>query len=114
MSTTVYGLANCDSTKAAIKYYKQQQVLFVLHDLRSDGITKEKLMGWMKDIPLDKLLNKKSTTWRTLSAAEQAKADTTAGAVQLMIDNSNLIKRPVIELDGKLQSVGLIPGDAKK
>lgn len=103
---TIYGLSNCDTTRAAIKWLKAHNEAFTLHDYKTDGITPEKLAAWLGKLPQEKLLNKKSTTWRGLDATAQATAATQAGAIQLMQAHTSLIKRPLIEWADGSQTVG--------
>ena len=56
------------------------------------------------------LLNKKSTTWRNLSAGQQNKITNQTAAIQLMTEQTSIIKRPVIEFEEKL----LVGFDEKK
>ena len=93
----IYGIPNCDSVKKALDYCKQNKAGFTFHDFKSEGVTKEKLKGWLKQVPLENLLNKKSTTWRDLTPDEQQKASVRAGAIQLMQQKTSVIKRPVVE-----------------
>lgn len=93
----IYGLANCDSTKAAMKWLKANGLPFHFHDLKAEGITAGKLREWLQEIPLDKLLNKKSTTWRSLAQVEQSSANSPQGAILLMQEYTSLIKRPLVE-----------------
>ena len=93
----VYGLPNCDTTKAAIKWLKQKKVSYSFHDFRADGVTQTQIHNWLLKVPLEKLLNRKSTAWRELTPEEQSAAETIEGAVALMEKHSNLIKRPLIE-----------------
>ncbi len=102
----LYGLSNCDSTKAAMKWLKQNNIIFSFYDYKVHSIDEPKLGEWLKQIPLERLLNKKSTTWRSLPSEEQAKVASEAGAIQLMKENTTLIKRPALEKKGILISVG--------
>ena len=94
---TVYGLPNCDSTKAALKWLKQHNISYTFHDYKVNGITAAHINKWLEKIPLEKLLNKKSTTWRSLSPEQQAGALSVDGAVLLMAKHTSLIKRPLVE-----------------
>ena len=103
---SIYGLAHCDTTKAAMKWLKEHDVNFTLHDYKVSGITKTALQDWVKQVPLEKLLNKQSTTWRSLSPQEQQTAATEAGAIELMLQHTSLIKRPVLQAGNKILAVG--------
>lgn len=72
-----------------------------LHDFRVDGIDAELVNGMLQDIEFKHLLNKRSTTWKQLSASEQAAADS-----QTLLSHPTLIKRPVVFVDGQYR-IGL-------
>ncbi len=81
--------------------------VFVLHDYKTQGITKEALQSWCSQKGWQVLLNKRSTTWRSLSAATQASVTNEQSAIALMLQNTSLIKRPVIVKDGVVVAVGV-------
>ncbi len=91
----VYGIPNCDSVRKALLWLKQHKVDFTFHDFKKEGITAAELKKWSAKVGWEMLLNKKSTTWRGLSAHEQS-VTTQAVAVQRMKQYPSLIKRPVI------------------
>jgi arsenate reductase (glutaredoxin) len=99
---TIYGLPNCDTTKLGMAWLKKQGRAFAFHDYKTAGITADKLAAWCQLVDWKILLNKKSTTWRGLSAAEQGQAVDQAGAIALMAKHTNLIKRPVLEHGGRI------------
>lgn len=103
---TIYGIPNCDTTKLAMKWMERQKIPYTFHDYKKSGISAGKLEGWIAVAGQGAILNRKSTTWRGLDPSEQAAADKTAGAVKLMLEHTSLIKRPVIEKDGKLVTAG--------
>lgn len=98
----VYGIPNCNTVKKATEWLKNSQNTFEFHDYKKKGITAEKLKEWSKQVGWEKLLNKKGTTWRTLSREEQQKVADEKSAIELMIKKPSVIKRPVIETDEKL------------
>ena len=75
-------------------------------DYKKYGIKPEKLMEWCKVVGWEILLNKKSTTWRSLSVEEQQLVKNEKVAIQLMTQYPSIIKRLVIEINGKIM-VGL-------
>lgn len=98
----VYGLPYCDSTAAAIKWMEQNDIENILHNYKTDGITEKKLAEWTNQLGWGKLLNKRSTTWRSLSKEAQDTIVDDSSAIKAMIENTSLIKRPVIEYEKKL------------
>lgn len=110
--TTVYGIKNCDTVKKALKWLDKNYIAYQFHDLRQDGITKADLQQWADSVGWEVLLNKRSTTWRQLPDTD--KIDIDAGkAVNLMLANPTLIKRPVI-INGKTTLVGYNDAEYKK
>jgi Spx/MgsR family transcriptional regulator len=105
----VYGLANCDTTKAARKWLEAQGVAASFHDVRADGLTKAMVERWVKALGWEKVLNKASTTWRELPESQKARVDR-AKAVELLLAHPTLVKRPVLEAGGET-SVGFKAAD---
>ncbi len=103
---TVYGIPNCDTIKKTLNWLRSHGVDYTFHDYKQQGIDKEKLAAWCKQAGWETILNKKSTTWRELGADVQATIKTEAKAIQLMVTHTSIIKRPVIEKNGKLLTVG--------
>jgi arsenate reductase (glutaredoxin) len=98
----VYGIPNCDTTKKALVWFKANKITFTFHDYKQEGISKAKLEAWCKKTGWETLFNKRSTTWRELSEAEQKKVIGQTAAIKIMMDHNSIIKRPVIEIDEKL------------
>ena len=104
---TIYGLKNCDTCKKAIKALEEagHELRFV--DIRVDADLASKVPAWLSVVGGAALLNKRSTTWRGLSEAEQTTA--LAGEVEaLLVAHPTLIKRPVIERGNEV-TVGWTP-----
>ena len=99
---TLYGIPNCDMTQKALGWFKANKIDVTFHDYKIAGITKGKLSDWCKKKSWEVLLNKRSTTWRSLSATEQEKITNQAAAINLMMENNSIIKRPVIEYGDQL------------
>lgn len=112
MSKTVklYGLPYCDGTQAVTKWLEEKGYSINLHNYKTDGVSREKLAGWAKALGWDKVLNKKSTTWRSLKKEVQDAVTDENSAIDIMLKNTSLIKRPVIEFEKEL----LIGFDEKK
>ena len=106
MTIKVYGLKNCDSTRKAVKILEESGSPAEIHDLRIDGLPPKLLKKWILQIGWETLLNKRGTTWRGLP--EEMKEDMDeAKAEALMSDHPALIKRPIIDRDGKGFMAGL-------
>jgi arsenate reductase (glutaredoxin) len=98
----IYGIPNCDTTKKAMAWLNKNNITFTFHDYKQHGVSKQKLEEWCNKSGWENIFNKRSTTWRELSKAEQDKVTNQAAAIQTMIDNNSIIKRPVIECGDSL------------
>ena len=98
----VYGIPTCDTTKKALGWYKEKNIPVSFHDYRTSGIQRSKLIEWSRKAGWETLLNKKSTTWRSLSTEEQQTVVDEKTAVDAMVKHTTLIKRPVVEMNDKI------------
>lgn len=92
---TIYGIKNCDTMQKAMKWLDAKKIKYHFHNYRESGIDKVTIEQWLEHLPLDKVVNTKSTTYRALTDAEKASVSNKAKAITLMIKNTSLIKRPV-------------------
>ena len=99
---TVYGIPNCDTIKKTLAWYKSKNIRIDFYDYKKYGVKKEKLQEWCRQVGWQVLLNKKSTTWRSLPAAEQQLVTNETIAIKLMMEYPSIIKRPVIEMNDKV------------
>mgnify|MGYP006154876065 CR=1 FL=1 len=60
--------------KKAFDALTAKGIAYEFHDYKKQGIDAETLTVWLKEIGADKVLNKKGTTWRKLTEAEQQAA----------------------------------------
>ena len=95
MTATIYGIKNCDTMKKAFDWLKAHDVAYRFHDYRVDGIDAESVRGWCGKLGWETVLNKASTTFRELPAAEKADLDAEK-AIALMAGSPTMIKRPVL------------------
>ncbi|KIA80526.1 arsenate reductase [Chromobacterium amazonense] len=107
---TLYGIPNCNTVKKARQWLADNGIDYVFHDFKKQGIDAARLQAWTAQVPLAKLVNRQGTTWRALPDDSKAAADETAGAIALMLDKPSVIKRPVLEWDGKV-GVGFSEAD---
>jgi len=106
-SITIYGIKNCDTMKKARTWLDQHKVAYEFHDYKTVGIDKPVLENWAKKVGWEVLLNKAGTTFKKLPDAKKEKLDEKK-AIALMLDQPSMIKRPVLDIGGKL-TVGFKP-----
>ena len=95
MTTTLYGIKNCDTVRKARKWLDSNQIPYQFHDFREDGITSQLISQWLESVDWSELFNKRSTTFRQLSDAQKSNLNEQS-ALQLMQEHPTLIKRPVL------------------
>ena len=98
---TLYGIKNCDTMKKARAWLDQRGVAYAFHDYKTAGIARGKLDGWARQVGWETLLNKAGTTFRKLPEKDR-QGLTEKKAIALMLAQPAMIKRPVLELGGKL------------
>lgn len=101
MSVTIYGIKACDTMKKARDWLDAHGVAYAFHDYKQSGIDRERLEAWVKAVGWETLLNRAGTTFRKLPDAAKAGVDAVK-AVELMLEQPSMIKRPVLDLGGRL------------
>lgn len=101
MTITLYGIPNCDTVKKARTWLAGHQHDFTFHDFKKQGLARATVEQWLTQLPWDVLVNKKGTTWRALSDERKASIADATSALELMLENPSIIKRPVLDVDGK-------------
>jgi len=90
----VYSLKSCDTCRKAVKWLAAQEIAATVFDIRTDGISKATISAAVGALGWEKVLNRRSTSWRNLDEAQ--KQDITAEkAISLIADNPTLMKRPL-------------------
>jgi arsenate reductase len=100
-AVTIYGIKACDTMKKARAWLDAQGVTYTFHDYKTQGIAKQDLDRWVKSVGWETLLNRAGTTFRKLPDADKADL-TEAKAIRLMLAHPSIIKRPVLDVGGKL------------
>jgi len=95
---TVYGIKSCDTCRKARQFLVAERIEHHFHDVRDDGVDIQMLERWADRIGWEKLLNKKSLTWRKIPEVDRADM-TRDKALAAMIERPTLIKRPVLEAE---------------
>jgi arsenate reductase len=101
MAVTMYGIKNCDTIKKARAWLDGHRVPYDFHDYKTAGIDRARLEHWCREIGWEALLNRAGTTFRKLPDADRAVSDARK-AVTLMLAQPSMIKRPVLDVGGRL------------
>ena len=113
-SLKVYAIPNCNTVKKALDWLKAHKIAYEFHDYKKLGATSTLLTNWCKQVGWEALVNKKGATWRLLPPATQASVSTQKAAIALMIEKTSVIKRPLLEKDGKIIALGFDETEYKK
>ncbi len=92
----VYGLKSCDTVKKAMGELTAAGHAPELVDIRATPLEEADLERFFAEFSED-LVNRRSATWRGLSEAERA-----GDPIRLIFAHPALMKRPVIEAEGRL------------
>ena len=101
MTITIYGIKNCDTMKKARAWLDGHGVAYDFHDYRAEGVAKDELKQWSDELGWETLLNRAGTTFRKLPEADKEGLNERK-ALALMLAQPSMIKRPVLELGGKV------------
>ena len=96
MTTTLYGIPNCDTVKKARTWLLENGHDFTFHDFKKQGLSRELVRGWLADVDWETLVNRKGMTWRNLPDERKAQVRDADSAIELMLENPSVIKRPVL------------------
>ena len=98
MTITIYGIKSCSTMKKAFTKLDELGVSYNFHDYKKQGIDKDSVQRWVNELGIDKVLNKRGTTWRKLEDVQKQAADSDVDqAIDLLIENTSMIKRPIVE-----------------
>ncbi|OQW58572.1 MAG: arsenate reductase [Proteobacteria bacterium HN_bin10] len=98
---TIYGIKNRDTMKKARAWLDDHGVAYAFHDYKAEGIDKASLERWAKEVGWDVLLNRAGTTFRKLPEKDRENVNEKK-AIALMLAQPSMIKRPVLDVGGKL------------
>ena len=104
---TLYGIPNCDTVKKARAWLDAQGVAYSFHDYKVDAPTRAMLDAWADACGWEPLLNRAGTTFRQLPDRDKTELSR-ARAFELMVAQPSMIKRPVLDVGGRI-TVGFSP-----
>ena len=93
--------------KKAFAWLGSQGIDYEFHDYKLAGIDRAKLGSWIERVGWEPLLNRAGTTFRKLPDEAKENLDERK-AIELMLEQPSMIKRPVLER-GKTLLVGFSP-----
>ena len=102
----LYGIPNCTTVKKARDWLESQHIAYEFYDFKKHNVSQQVLENWLAQLPHEKLINRAGLTWRGLDDVTKAGIIDNAAALTLMQAKTSVIKRPILENDGKILTVG--------
>ena len=100
----LFGIPNCDTVRKARKWLNEHGLTYEFIDLRADRPSVIKISEWLLAVSSERLVNRRSTTFKRLSEGEKAALEG-GDTVSVLQAQPTLIKRPVLEWNNAV-SVG--------
>ena len=96
----IYGIKSCSTVGKARKFMKENGIDFEFVDYKVESVDEAKICEWLKQVDINILFNNKGKKYRDLGLKELNLDD--KGKIEWMAKENYLLKRPVIEHDGKV------------
>jgi len=99
----LYGIPNCSTVKKARAWLEARDIPYEFHDFKKQGVPEAlmrelcRLLGW------ESLVNRSGPTWRKFPEDRRARVLDADSALELMLENTSVIKRPILDRDGQYQ-----------
>ncbi len=101
MTTTMFGIPNCDTIKKAKKWLEAEGIAYEFHDYRKQGVDAALVTEFCDALSWEVVLNKRGTTFRQLTQ-EQKDSLNQENAIKLLVENPAMIKRPILKVNDQL------------
>jgi Spx/MgsR family transcriptional regulator len=102
----LYGIPNCNTVKMSRDWLAHHNIAVEFHDFKKLGLDSMTVQNWLQQTEWNKLLNRSGLTWRGLPEERKLAIQNEAGALALMLEKTSIIKRPLLEKNGKLLHIG--------
>jgi arsenate reductase (glutaredoxin) len=102
----LYGISNCNTVNKARDWLAQHDIEVEFHDFKKLGLDAATAQGWLRQTDWTRLINRSGLTWRGLPDQRKQGIQDAAAALELMLEKTSVIKRPLLEKNGKLLHVG--------
>lgn len=99
----LFGIPNCDTVKKARTWLDKKGIAFDFIDFKKSSPTDADLKRWAEafgDLPV----NTKGTTYK--KHKDEYEALNAKGKISFLKEHSSMIKRPILEKDGKVLAFG--------
>ncbi len=102
----LYGIPNCNTVKKARDWLSSHDIAVEFHDFKKHGLSVSIAQPWLQQAEWSKLVNRSGLTWRGLPEERKQQIVDDASALALMLEKTSVIKRPILEQDGRILHIG--------
>ncbi|EED36699.1 ArsC family protein [Luminiphilus syltensis NOR5-1B] len=95
MTPVLYGIPNCDTVRKARQWLSQHDIAYQFIDFKSSAPDTAMIEEWLDRAGSDRVINRRSTTWKQLDAGERELIES-GNAAAVLQRQPTLIKRPVL------------------
>ena len=99
----LYGIPNCGTVKNARAWLEAHGHAYDFHDYKKAGVPQPLMTALLQQFGWERLINRNGPTWRKLADAVKAGVKDNASALPVMVEHSSVIRRPILERDGRYQ-----------
>ena len=92
----LFGIPNCDTVRKARKWLDEHGLTHEFIDLRARRPSTNKISQWLTAVGPERLINRRSTTFKQLSQNDRAALEG-GDTVSVLQAQPTMIKRPVLE-----------------
>lgn len=103
---TLYGLSSCDTCRKARNWLQRFDIPYVFVDYREQRTAPETLLAWKQQAGgWDALINRSSTTWRSLPDGRKSPGSDAEWKL-LLKEHPALLRRPVVVTSDAVMTQG--------
>ncbi len=110
MLVEILGIKNCDKVRAARKWLEAAEINYRFQDIREEEVKSAQWKNWLEHFGWEKLINKRSTSWKALDKKQTASLNNNS-ACALLKNNPTLMKRPLLLIEGEAKLLGFKDAD---
>jgi len=96
--TKLYGIRSCGSCQLATRWLDEHGIDYEFIDVRQQGVDESTIERWQETLGWEKLLNKRSITWRKIPPFDRSDLNPDK-ARELILNFPTVMKRPVLDTE---------------
>lgn len=97
----IYGIKNCDTMKKAFRWLEQHNLDYEFIDYKKQPPNQDLSKKFIDELGWETVINRRGTTWRKLDDTTKETMNA-SNAIALIQQQPSVIKRPILETNGKL------------